>query len=323
MASFKDGYQKIYWNSQAVHVYKQKDNQEIGLLSTPKYKEVRTITALDDDEHVFYCKLNCSYFVNVVSSSEYGQVLGREQGFTEDNKPDQQEWLDAVVTKDNQIKAGQLASWDWPGETVKCGYSPAVILLLDGQDVTMISSSAGSGKYNNANTQSLHMMDAQGKHYLVAVSGKLNGAQCRAMAKNYGMVYCAMLDSGGSTQMRADGRNVVYTGRKIPNALVFYKNIEPGIIVPEIKPEPEESDMGTRMVKCVKGTLQNGTKYPTRPNVNATYSTTSYLINVGDVLEFDDVKTINGKPDAYFQISGGLRTDLIGRWFAYDKNYFD
>lgn len=323
MAVFKQGLQTISWNGQRVHVYMQKDDQEIGLLSTPKYKEVRTITALDDDEHIFYCKLNCSYFVNVTSSSEYGQVLGREQGFTEDNKPDQQEWLDAVVTNDNKIVCGQLASWDWPGASVKCGYSPAVILIQDGKDVTLISSSAGNAKYSNANTQSLHMQDATGRHYLVAVAGKLNGSQCRAMAKNYGMTYCAMLDSGGSTQMRADGKNVVYTGRKLPNVLVFYKKAGAAPIIPPANNNKEDNDMRTRYLKCVKGTLQSGTKYPTRPNINSTYSTTSYLINIGDHIEFDDVKTIDGKPDAYFQISGGDRKDLIGRWFAYDKNYFD
>ena len=109
MATFKQGYQKITWNGQTVHVYGQKDGLDIGLMSTPKYKEVRTIDKIDDN-HVHWCKVNCSYFVNVTSSSEYGQVLGREQGFTEDNKPDQQEWLDVVVTNDNKIIAGQLAS---------------------------------------------------------------------------------------------------------------------------------------------------------------------------------------------------------------------
>ena len=37
MATFKQGLQTITWNGQTVHVYAQKDDQEIGLLSTPKY----------------------------------------------------------------------------------------------------------------------------------------------------------------------------------------------------------------------------------------------------------------------------------------------
>ena len=109
MATFKQGYQKISWSGQTVHVYGQKDGLDIGLMSTPAYKEVRTIDKIDDN-YVHWCKINCSYFINVSSSSEYGQVLGREQGFTEDNKPDQQEWLDVVVTNENKIVAGQLAS---------------------------------------------------------------------------------------------------------------------------------------------------------------------------------------------------------------------
>lgn len=91
----------------------------------------------------------------------------------------------------------------------------------------------------------------------------------------------------------------------------------------QTEPEKGEEDVQTRMLRCTKGTLQNGTKYPTRPSLNAAYSTTNYLINVNDLIQFKDAKPLAGKPDCYFQISGGDRSDLIGRWFAYDKNYFD
>ena len=46
----------------------------------------------------------------------------------------------------------------------------------------MISSEAGQSKYSTANTQTLHMRDADGIDVLAVVSGKLNGAACRQFA---------------------------------------------------------------------------------------------------------------------------------------------
>lgn len=231
---FKEGYQKVSWQGQIVHVYKRKSNQDIGLMSAGGDRVLKTINNIDDD-HIHYCKVNCSYFV--MSGSEKGTVCGRQQGFTVDGRPDQTQWLDVVVTRDNKLVAGDLASWEYPGEEVKVGYSPAVILLLDGQEVTMISSEAGQAKYTNANTQTLHMRDANGVDVFAVVSGNLNGKSCRQFAKAYGMVYCAMLDSGGSSQMIVDGVKKVYTGRALPNVLTFYK-AEDHQTDPEPTPEP-------------------------------------------------------------------------------------
>ena len=180
----KPGYQSIAWQGQTIHVYKRRDDQEIGLMSAGGDKVLKTIDKIDDD-HIHHCKVNCSYFV--MSGSDRGTVCGRHQGFTADGRPDQIEWLDVVVTKDNKLIAGDLASWEYPGN--------------DGIDV------------------------------LAVVSGKLNGAACRQFAQAYGMVYCAMLDSGGSSQMIVDGAKKRYTGRALPNVLTLYKI--------EAKPEPD------------------------------------------------------------------------------------
>lgn len=232
----KPGYQRIAWQGQTIHVYKRKDGQDIGLMSAGGDRVLKTINNIDDD-HIHYCKVNCSYFV--MSGSEKGTVCGRQQGFTVDGRPDQKQWLDVVVTRDNKLVAGDLASWEYPGEEVKVGYSPAVILLLDGQEVTMISSEAGQAKYTNANTQTLHMRDANGVDVFAVVSGNLNGKSCRQFAKAYGMVYCAMLDSGGSSQMIVGGVKKVYTGRALPNVLTFYKAEDH-----QTDPEPEPVPSG-------------------------------------------------------------------------------
>jgi hypothetical protein len=87
--------------------------------------------------------------------------------------------------------------------------------------------------------------------------------------------------------------------------------------------EPLPVVEGTRVVVCTKGTLNSGKEYPTRASKTASYDTKKN-IKVGDILKFDDgYSANNANKDCLLRICGGSRTDLIGRWFAYDKNYFD
>ena len=312
---FKEGYQKISWQGQIVHVYKRKSNQDIGLMSAGGDRVLKTIDKIDDN-HIHHCKVNCSYFV--MSGSERGTVCGRHQGFTADGRPDQSEWLDVVVTKDNKLVAGDLASWEYPGDEVKVGYSPAVILMLEGKDVTMISSGSGQSKYNTANTQTLHMRDADGVDVFAVVSGKLNGIACRQFAKAYDMVYCAMLDSGGSSQMIVDGAKKRYTGRALPNVLTFYK-VE---LQPEPDPQPDPDvpviPTGQTMIfKCVKASTSKG--YPLRSSAPSG-AIVSYL-QPGENVKVVDIQN-KGKNQYTSAAEPWCLTDY-GLWFAYDKDFFE
>lgn len=311
----KPGYQSIAWQGQTIHVYKRRDDQDIGLMSAGGDKVLKTIDKIDDD-HIHHCKVNCSYFV--MSGSDRGTVCGRHQGFTADGRPDQVEWLDVVVTKDNKLIAGDLASWEYPGDEVKVGYSPACIVLLDGKDVTMVSSGSGQSKYTTANTQTLHMRDADGIDVFAVVSGKLNGIACRQFAKAYGMTYCAMLDSGGSSQMIVDGAKMVYTGRALPNVLTFYKIEEQ----PEPDPQPDPDvpvipEDQTMIFKCVKASTLKG--YPLRKSAPSG-AIVSYL-QPGENVKVVDIQN-KGKNQYTSAAEPWCLTDY-GLWFAYDKDYFE
>lgn len=311
----KPGYQSIAWQGQTIHVYKRRDDQEIGLMSAGGDKVLKTIDKIDDD-HIHHCKVNCSYFV--MSGSDRGTVCGRHQGFTADGRPDQSEWLDVVVTKDNKLVAGDLASWEYPGDEVKVGYSPACIVLLDGKEVTMISSGSGQSKYTTANTQTLHMRDADGVDVFAVVSGKLNGIACRQFAKAYDMVYCAMLDSGGSSQMIVDGAKKRYTGRALPNVLTFYK-VE---LQPEPDPQPDPDvpviPTGQTMIfKCVKASTSKG--YPLRSSAPSG-AIVSYL-QPGENVKVVDIQN-KGKNQYTSAAEPWCLTDY-GLWFAYDKDFFE
>ena len=154
----------------------------------------------------------------------------------------------------------------------------------------------------------------------------LYGYQLFALCNDLGMKDAGCWDGGGSVFMRVVGEYIINTTRKIKNAwMIFFKPIETPE-EPDTAPNANTSDsdgISFRTVICTKGTLNKGTEYPTRATIESDWDRNGHKIKVGDRLIFDDVKPIDGKPDCYFQIVGGDRPDLIGRWFAYDKEYFD
>ena len=123
--SFKDRYQVIEWNGKRVHVYKQTDSLDIGLMSAKGAEQWKALQPIDkiDDDHVHYCKVNCNYFV-MTSGVDHGQHLGVEQGFNCDNAPKEDGYI--VVWIDNQgaIHWGRSKDYYLAKDDVKlCVYS--------------------------------------------------------------------------------------------------------------------------------------------------------------------------------------------------------
>lgn len=228
----KPGYQSIAWQGQTIHVYKRKEDQEIGLLQL-QGQVTKTIDKIDDD-HIHYCKVNWPFFNNHPDTKEYGITYGRNQGFTRDDRPAQKEYHSLIITKDGRWLKGDFESWEYPKDEIKLGTMYAVCLLHNDKDETDISSACGNVKYTAANTQTI-LMGNKDEVVFAVVSGKLNGAACRQFAKAYGMTECYLGDSGGSSQMIVDGVKKVYTGRPLTAALTFYKAERPE---PEPQPEP-------------------------------------------------------------------------------------
>lgn len=229
---FKDKYQLINWNDKRVHVYKQIDNQEIGLMSakgSPDYKALQAIDKIDDD-HVHYCKVDCSYFV-MTSGDDHGQHLGVEQSFTMDLAPKEDGYICIYIDKNNVVHWCRSKDYYLAKEDVKCAFTPFCVNLFNGEDVDDYSYNFGD-KRKLSNTQTCLMQCADGKYALVVFEDKVTPYQTRVFAKEYGCTFNCCLDSGGSSQMIVDGSKIVYTGRAIPNVLTFYKK--------EVKPEPSK-----------------------------------------------------------------------------------
>ena len=223
---FKNKYQLINWNDKRVHVYKQIDNQEIGLMSAkgnPDYKALQTIDKIDDD-HVHYCKVNCNYFV-MTSGSDHGQHLGVEQGFNCDNAPKEDGYIVVWIDKNNQIHWGRSKDYYLAKDDVKCAFTPFCVNLANGKDEDDYSYNFGD-KRKLSNTQTCLVQCADGKYAFVVFEGKVTPYQTRNFAKEYGCTFNCCLDSGGSSQMINEGKKAVYTGRAIANVLTFYKKEE-------------------------------------------------------------------------------------------------
>ena len=226
MAEIPLGYSTRTWNGNLVHLYRQDvKNREIGMMSasgSDVMKAVQDITDIDDDR-VHYAKINCNYFINV-SGDRYGEHLGVEQSPTVNAVPRQgNNYLSFWVDLENQPHYDYSSNYWLEPSDVRFACSPACIMLFNGNDEDIISVGLGD-KRNTASTQTVLMRMPEDGSYVFCVTGadNFNAYNCRQMAKDFGSDLCVLFDSGGSSQMVADGKAVVHTGRKIPNVLTIY-----------------------------------------------------------------------------------------------------
>ncbi|MCH1940045.1 C40 family peptidase [Holdemania massiliensis] len=312
----KPGYQSLAWQGQTIHVYKRRDDQDIGLLQLPG-QVTKTIDKIDDD-HIHYCKVNWPFFNNHPDTKEYGITYGRNQGFTRDDRPAQKEYHSLIITKDGRWLKGDFESWEYPKDEIKLGTMYAVCLLHEGKDETDISSACGNVKYTVTNTQTI-LMGNKDEVVFAVVSGKLNGVACRQFAKAYGMTECYLGDSGGSSQMIVDGAKKVYTGRPLTAALTFYKTEQPvpePEPTPDPEPEPKPEVIETMVFECTKASTSKG--YPMRKT--APSGEIAKYLKVGDRVKVVDIQN-KGKNQYTSAAEPWCQTE-DGLWFAFDKGYF-
>lgn len=220
------GYSTRTWNGNLVHLYRQDiKNREIGMMSasgSDLMKAVQDITDIDDDR-VHYAKINCNYFINQ-SGDRYGEHLGVEQSPTVNAVPRQgNNYLAFWIDLENQPHYDYSSNYWLEPSDVKLACTPACIMLFDGNDEDIISVGLGD-KRKTGSTQTVLMRMPEDGSYVFCVTGtdNFNAYNCRQMAKDFGSDLCVLFDSGGSSQMVADGKAVVHTGRKIPNVLTIY-----------------------------------------------------------------------------------------------------
>lgn len=79
-------------------------------------------------------------------------------------------------------------------------------------------------------------------------------------------------------------------------------------------------------MKCIKHTM-GVDRYPTRATYNGPYNPNTYFINVGDIMEITDMMPDDGevicKIGTIYSPNGTTTNVLNGRWFMFDKDYFE
>lgn len=306
----KDGYQCLSWQNQTLHVYKQGAGQEINLVSAAGSPPERALQSLEliEDLHHSACKINANYF-EMQHQEIYGQHYGVEISAQLELAPKQKEWLAFWIDLQNQPHYCTADEFWLTRKDVKLALSPAAVLLWEGQSTERYSQACGHQKITEANTQSLLLQLKEGRYAFAVVSGRLNLYQCRDWAKSIGAVSCIALDSGGSSQMIADGRPVVVTGRKLPNALTFTAAGK----------ESETIDSGSRTMifRCRRISTSKG--YPLRDSAPSG-KIISYL-QAGDQIKVVDIRN-KGRNQYTSDQEPWCLTDT-GFWFAFDRDYFE
>lgn len=224
--TFKDGYQEVQWFGNKVLVYKQTDDQDIGMISAAGGSTSLQCIDKIDDAREHWCKVNANYFqMQQGQSDPYGQHYGVEQTPQLNLVPRQNKnYLVVWVDNDNIIHYDYSDNY-WlsaPGD-VKFACTPAAVMLADGIDQDIISIGLGD-KRSTLNSQTMLLQLEDGKYaFACTTNNNWNAYNCRNFAKYLGATFCALMDSGGSTQMIVKGDKTLYTGRAIANALTFYK----------------------------------------------------------------------------------------------------
>lgn len=229
------GYSTTMWNNNLMHMYRQDvATRDIGMMSASGDDLMKAVQTIDeiDDKRTHYAKMNCNYFINV-AGDRYGEHLGVEQTPTVNAVPRQDKnYLALWIDNDNKPHVDYSDNyWLNPPNDVKLACTPACVMLLDGEDMDLISVGLGD-KRNTANTQSMLLRLPEDGSYVFVVTGtaNFNAYNCRQFAKDMGSDLCVLFDSGRSSQLIADGQKKVYTGRKIANVLtLFAKGTDAGI----------------------------------------------------------------------------------------------
>ena len=238
----KDGYNQFTLDGVKVHLYKADADHELRIIANG-YKEVKTIgNKLKELNPApeFIC--NANYFINQVTESTYGQILGRCQGENVDDRPEQNEWLDFVQLLDGTPIFRQMKSWEYPASEVQYGTSPAICLIAGGTYSNEYSSAVGKGKMTQATTQTLLMVDWCNNPIIGVIDGYIKPDRIREWLEPINqMQWCFLMDGGGSSYAYMDGKKLTVSygyERPLPCYMGIFKKDQPA---PE--PVPAETDM--------------------------------------------------------------------------------
>lgn len=213
----KNGYSYGTFNGVKYHNYKQSDNEKVF-----NYKVSRPLRLNEYPINASCIVGGSNYFVNVSSSADYGQILGRVQDKTHgvDDAPNKDGFLD-WIWDNGKVVGYDMESWDYRG--VDFGASPYAIIVRSGKAVKE-ESSAIPTKWRSKKTQTIFGILEDEKFACTVVEDGVTCDMATQLALSLGYKEACLGDSGGSSIMYCGGvYKSVERSRKLPIAFVFQK----------------------------------------------------------------------------------------------------
>lgn len=241
----------------------EQDNSSISLLQSPSRIP---LSKLKSNSGPIRGIINCSYFTTTY-------VLGRNQGDLFNDAPDQDFWS-VVIRKDGSYGCEKYTSADERYDIV-AGFSPAVVLIKNGQEVELISNaiSGAKARLTSVNPNTAFGIKKDGKAILIVNEGRskndagLTGRQLRMIIKKYyDLDLLVLLDGGGSTEMIYNGKivNTLTDGheRTMFNGIAFIDGEEKPMII-----EPVKRDESVNQLKVLVDNLRVRSNHSTAGDV--------------------------------------------------------
>ena len=221
-------------------------NEKDEVLDTVSFgwKEVKTINEFLIDN--ITCVVNGNYFENHSDAYNFGEIYGRNQSIccNKDDTPSPDKWYDVVVIDNDKIVASDMENWEYPkSEGATFGATTSYIKAYNDRIVNLESRDSKGGLSRKHN-QTFMCKFNDGHFGLGVVETILPNDLYEYLNKyNGGIDHLSFYDHGGSTQKATIRNNKeVYTGRKIPQCLVFRKVAE---VIKPIEEEATQTPIGS------------------------------------------------------------------------------
>ena len=144
-----------------------------GVVFPTDYTEMRKVPSWVGVKSVESGKVVFVMPFNFFEGTTNNQILGRCQGENVDKRPDQEAFLDSVITKDFELmqgdNMGQFASWEYMDmNDILIGNSPALMLYHNGTARKLYSDGVGWNKYNTVT--GLTVMAQDGDSIIIGIA---------------------------------------------------------------------------------------------------------------------------------------------------------
>lgn len=258
-----EGENRVTYNGKKYIVVKQPSDCDVMIWSL-KHPSLANLEKFNTDGEKPEYAQNLSLFQ--MGGANNGYVYGSEiSDIYDEAVPTEQGFRDVVKLRNGEWKFGNFGYERYRKNEVSLRYSCAMVLVAGGVYSNEVSEGVKASALQEPVIMSCTFVDWSNNALMVVSEDKVTNDEMRNFAMSLNMQYAFRNDSGGSSVICKQGAALNdYSGRALPNALVFVKkkteNTEPEIPdEPEVPIVEEKQFTGTITIDGqqyeVKGTL--------------------------------------------------------------------